>query len=362
MRVEPHTCWFAVAAVALLAPVTAPAHDGACKSSTSQSEAVLAASKALERDARDLEARLKVADALLADGCVDNAVHVLEEGEAIHGRNAQLQSQLREARSMLREQTYFEGLNRAEQAAKLSHNLLRCTRLANIEACDQALALQPDDPQIQLAKADALLQAKRPGEALRAYRRAHELNPGDAAIEQKIATIETQRRALLDTCRNDTGQSALQACQAALLPGSADELAVRKRIGILLQASNQPSAALDSYIAANMLQQGDRSVALAIIALSTSTGRKDALTLAARGSALLTVGRALDALAPLQQALALSPDLPEAKTQLVQAERLAKAQARKLAAGAATKPAGAMVAEATSRRRYSNTAPVNNSN
>ncbi|MGH8239091.1 MAG: tetratricopeptide repeat protein [Steroidobacteraceae bacterium] len=362
MRAEPHTCRLAIAAIALVAPLAAIAHEGTCKNSTSQSESVLAASKALERDARDLQARLQVADALMADNCVDDAVHLLEEGEAIHGRNAQLQSQLREARSMMREQTYFEGLNRAEEAAKLSHNLLRCTRLGDIEACDQALARQPGDPQIQLAKADALLQAKRPGEALPAYRRAHELNPGDAAIEQKIATTQTQRRAFLDTCQNGTGQSALQACQAALWPGNDDEFAIRKRSGILLQASNQPAAALDSYIAANMLQQGDRSVALAIIALSTNTGRKDALTLAARGSALLTVGRALDALAPLKQALALSPDLPEAKTQLVEAERLAKAEARKLAANATAKPAATIVAEAPSRRRYSNTAPINNSN
>lgn len=362
MRAEPHTCWFAVAAIALLAPLAALAHEGACKNSTAPSEAALAASKALERDARDLPARLKVADALMADGCVDDAVHVLEEGEALHGRNAQLQSQLREARSMLREQTYFEGLNRAEEAAKLSHNLLRCTRLGDIEACDQALARQPDDSQVQLAKADALLQAKRPGEALSAYRRAHELNPGDAGIEQKIAAAQAQRRAFLDSCQNGTGQSALQACQGALVPGNDYEFAVRKRIGMLLQASNQPAAALDSYIAANMLQQGDRSVALAIIALSANTGRKDALTLAARGSALLTVGRALDALAPLKQALALSPDLPEAKTQLVQAERLAKAEARKLAASATAKPDEAVVAAATSKRQYTNTAPVNSSN
>lgn len=358
-----HHRWSAIYALALLAPAIAFGHDGTCKSSTMQGETVLAASKALEANPRDLDARLKLADVLMAESCVDEAVHVLEEGEPLHGRNPQLQSQLREARSMMREQTYFEGLNRAEDAAKLSHNLLRCTKLADIEACDQALARQPGDPQIHLAKAEALVQAKRPAEALAAYRRARELAPNDATIEQKIAAAETQRRELLESCQSVTGQAALQACQSVLLPGTDDEFAIRKRIGILLQASNQPAAALDSYIAANLLRHGDRSVALAIVALSDTTGRKDALTLAARGSALLTLGRALEALTPLKQALSLSPDLPEAKALLPQVERLAQAEARRrLADATSDQQVAATAAEAPPARRYSNAAPVNASN
>jgi tetratricopeptide (TPR) repeat protein len=364
MRSARFHCWLSISALAAMMPALALAHDGTCKSSTTPSEAAVAASKQLDENPRDLDARLKLADALMANNCFDDAVHVLEEGEGLHGRNQQLQSQLREARSMLREQTYFEGLNRAEDAAKLSHNLLRCSKLADIEACDQALARQPGDPQIHLAKADALLQAKRPADALAAYRRARELAPDDATIGQKIATAETQRRALLETCQSATGQAALQACQSALLPGNDDEFAIRKRTGILLQASNQPEAALDSYIAANLLRHDDRSVALAIVALSTTTGRKDALTLTARGSALLTLGRALEALTPLKQALALSPDLPEAKALLPRAERLAQAEARQQPADAtANKPAAAATgADAPPARRYSNAAPVNASN
>ena len=348
-----------IAALALALPAMALAHDGTCKS---PSEAVATASKALQASPRDLEARLKLADALMANNCFDDVVHLLEEGEALHERNPQLQSQLREARSMQREQTYFEGLNRAEDAAKLSHNLLRCSRLGDLEACDQALARQPGDPQIQLAKADALLKAKRPADALGAYRRARELAPDDATIEQKIAAAETQRRALAETCQSATGETALQSCQSALLPGNDDEFAIRKRTGILLQASSQPAAALDSYIAANLLRHGDRSVALAIVALSAE--RKDALTLAARGSALLALGRALDALTPLKQALLLSPDLPEAKTLLPQAERLAQTEARQRVADATTDRsiADAAAAKAPSARRYSNAAPVNASN
>ena len=128
MRFPRYLCWSAISALSLLTPGLALAHDGTCQSSTTPNAAAVAASKALEENPRDLDARLKLADALMTNNCFDDAVHVLEEGEALHGRNQQLQSQLREARSMLREQGYFEGLNRAEDAAKLSHSLLRCSK------------------------------------------------------------------------------------------------------------------------------------------------------------------------------------------------------------------------------------------
>jgi tetratricopeptide (TPR) repeat protein len=173
-----------------------------------------------------------------------------------------------------------------------------------------------------------------------------------------------------------TGPPAWQACQSALVPGSEDEFAVLKRSGTLLQAANQPGAALDSYIAANLLKHDDRAIALSIVALSASTGRKDALTLAARGSALLTLGRALEALAPLRQALALSPEMPEAKAQLVRAERMARNEARRVVhaeqlaqekerqqmAAAAADDAAREREAALPAPRYSNAAPATRSN
>lgn len=203
---------------------------------------------------------------------------------------------------------------------------------------------------------------KRAADAQAIYRRAYELTPTDTKLEQKIASAQTQRREFLETCQSATGQVALQACQWALLPGSDDEFAIRKRTGVLLQAANQPAAALDSYVAASLLKRGDRSVALAIVALSAGSGRNDALTLAARGSALLTLGRALEALTPLKQAVALSPDLPEARAQLAQAERLAQVEARRKLLADAQPPAVAATAQTTSTRHYSNVAPNNRSN
>lgn len=346
---------------------SAVAHDGECK--TKLSSIAREAHEALQADPRDLSMRMKLADAQIADNCYEAAVHTLQEGEAFHGRNPQLQARQREAQSMLRERSYFEGLDRAEQAAKISRSLLRCNKLADMGACDEALKLQPDDARIVIAKADALVQAKRPTEALDVYRHAQQLAPGNSTLDAKLSAAETQSQELLVTCLNGTGQAALQACQSRRIRGAEHEFDILQRTGTLQQAANQPEAALDSFVAASLIQPKDRSVARSIVTLSASTERSDALTLAARGAALLTLDRPMDALTPLKQALALTPDLPEAKAHLERAERLARAQARlvldkhrQATLIAAATPTAMAAVPAALLRRYSNAAPVNNSN
>ena len=102
-----------------------------------------------------------------------------------------------------------------------------------------------------------------------------------------------------------------------------------RRRGILLQSLDEPDKALDAFIAANVLKQNDKSVALAIVALTDSTGRKDAMALAARGSALLTLGRATEALQALRRAEALAPALPKLKAQVAQAEQAARGETKR---------------------------------
>jgi tetratricopeptide (TPR) repeat protein len=146
-----------------------------------------------------------------------------------------------------------------------------------------------------------------------------------------------------------------------LVRGANDEFAIQKRIAILLQADNQLAPALDAYLAANALKRDDRSVALAIVTLSDSTGRNDALTLAARGSALLTLGRAREAVPVLRQAQSLAPGVGEIKTQLATAERLARAEARPAPAANPSEPLALAAttlspAVAPPARTYSNAA------
>jgi Flp pilus assembly protein TadD len=284
-------------------------------------------------------------------------VHALEDGEALHPRNADLAAKLRTTRSLVSEQSYFKGMEDAEVAARVSRNLLRCTRLNEINACDEALKLKPDDAQVLIAKGDALLQANRLAEAEQTYRRAKEIAPNDAKAASQFTLAQTQRQAALAQCKGGDNDGALAACQAALLRGSSEEFTIHSRLGQIYQQRNQPVLALNSYVAAEALKPGDRAIALGIVAVTDANPRRDAVTLAARGSALITLQRGREALAALKQAQTLSPSMPDLKSQISRAENLARTEpAATPASVVAGSAAVAANSPAISSRRYSNTA------
>jgi hypothetical protein len=121
-----------------------------------QSAAVAQATTALERDPDELGPRMRLADVLVDQGCYQEAVGVLEAGQGAHPRSSELAGKLRDIRSLVTEQTYIEGLTQAAEAAKFQRNQLRCTRLADVTACEDALKIKPDDPQLLMAKEEAM--------------------------------------------------------------------------------------------------------------------------------------------------------------------------------------------------------------
>lgn len=327
-------------------------HDNAlCQSAAGP---VAAARAELAAAPDSLNARFELADALVEANCYDAAVHALEEGEPLHPRSTELAAKLRTTRSLVSEQAYFAGKEQAELAAKVSRNLLRCSKLGDLNACDEALKLKPDDVEILSGKGDALLKASRPAQAEQVYRHAKQVAPDNARVATQLAAAQAQRQTALSLCQKASGDPALQACEGALLQGSDDEFAIHSRMALLYQQRNQPAPALASYIAANAVKPGDRGVALGIVALTDSSPRNDAMALAARGSALLTLRRGNDALLALRQAQALAPALPEIRAQIAQATKLAAAEPK--AAGTvpgAGSPAAVSVAQV---RTYSNAA------
>ena len=331
-----------------LADTGAPEHGVMPPPSTCQASSLppsLAnARAALDQDPNDVDTRIAVAQALVDKGCYSDAVALLEAGAALRPRSSQLQSKLRAARSMLSEQKYFEGLGQAQENALQQRNLLRCQQLADLVACDDALRSKPDDLTLMLAKGDALLKSARPAEAVGISQRAVQLNPTAASAQSKLATAQAQRQAFVNRCQTTTGQSGVEACQAALLHGANDEFLVDARTGMLLQSLAKSEPALDSYIAAQTIKQDDRSVALAVVALTDSTGRQDALAVAARGSALSTLGRSAEAVKVLRSAQALSPSLPGIQAALASAERKAREEARRTPTLAVTGPVRAVPA------------------
>src|SRR3984893_6420900 len=124
-----------------------------------QSEAVTDANAALERNRDELGPRMRLADALVDQGCYQEAVTVLEAGQQQYPRNSELSGKPRDVGRLVTEQAYIEGLTQAAEGAKLQRNQLRCTRLADVTACDDALKSKTDDEQLLLAKGAALTHA-----------------------------------------------------------------------------------------------------------------------------------------------------------------------------------------------------------
>jgi tetratricopeptide (TPR) repeat protein len=148
------------------------------------------ATAAVEREPQEIGPRMRLADALVDQGCYQDAVGALEAVQESHPRNNELSAKLRAIRSLVNEQTYIEGLTEAADSAKLARNQLRCNRLADIQACEEALHSKPDDVPLLLAKADALMQANHPADAVTAYRHASQLKPGDEAVQAKLTAAE----------------------------------------------------------------------------------------------------------------------------------------------------------------------------
>jgi hypothetical protein len=178
--------------LACLLVLAAPALARADGGELCQGPAVTAARAELAKTPQSLPARFRLTDALVEANCYHDAVHTLEDGGAIHPRNADLQARLREVRSLVSEQDYFAGKEEAERAARLSRNKLRCTRLSDVDACEEVLRLKPDDVEAQRAR----------------------------------------RQFLLAKCEGE-GDAALNACQIVLPIGGEDQPRIRARIAAL---------------------------------------------------------------------------------------------------------------------------------
>jgi tetratricopeptide (TPR) repeat protein len=244
---------------------------------------------------------------------------------------------------------------------RLQATVSRCTEFSELVSCAAALSMKPNDPRLLVAEGDALVQLRRPGEAIGVYRNAIKSGAVQESVEPKIAAAQGHRRSLLQECETEAGAAAERACEAAWLPGASDEVRVFKRRGLLLQNDNQPGASLDAYLAAARLAPRDRDVARAVVALSGSAERSDAPTLTARGAALMTLGRPADAILSLREALRLAPDYAGAKVRLRIAEGAVAAQRRRPAT-VATLPATSRESAPRDDGAFSNEAPVTRSN
>ena len=325
-RIMPSVAALSLLTLLASSRVAVAASESTCVNGGQQNRDIAARKTALQRSPTLLGTRIELANLLEKAGCYAEAVHFLEEGQKYNPYNPTLLFSLRRARSMVKEEHHLEGVDQAEAGVRMNRKMERCTREGEVAACDEVLSQQPNNTKILIAKGDALMKDHRPAEAWKAYIRASELTPKDTTLAGKLQALRSQRQGLLKRCTEGDGDAALQACKSVLVKGAPNEFEITVRMALLQQSSNQAAQALDSYIAANSLRHGDKGVALAILTLLQSTQRKDAIALAARGSALVTLGRAHEALAPLRQAKTLETELPDIDQQIKTAEALARTE------------------------------------
>jgi hypothetical protein len=129
-----------------------------CQADATQPAIAVVLAKAAQ-DPGDLRAQFALADAWSDVGCFNDAVSVLQGAVKVHPENAELQTRLRVAKSLVGEEHFFDDLDRADTQAKLKRAVFRCENLSDPEACGEALRIKPDDPEV-LAAVDKLHAAQ----------------------------------------------------------------------------------------------------------------------------------------------------------------------------------------------------------
>lgn len=271
---------FTLIQVILTAVILAGNHAaGAASCGKSHGEAAVAACRqALDRNPKDTESRIRLADALSGLKRYQEAVEVLKQGLMIYPGDETIKRKLALARSHLEEQEWIEkkraerdnGQNASSATATRLHSI-RCGTLNGeraLSACEAGLKAKPDDVALLTGKADALLDLKRLPEAIGTYQQALKQDPGNAGITKKLKTAETERQVLVTKCMKLDGSTALSACDKGLLKGAKDEAVIHSRRGDLLAKMGKTKSALKAYRSARSLDPANAHVKASIAELS----------------------------------------------------------------------------------------------
>ena len=210
--------------------------------------AVDACSRELNQKPENIDIRIALSNALISLKRYRQATEVLNKGLEFHPGSSRIQEKLTLANSLLEEQVWIEkhragdrisgNESKSELDIQTRLNIIRCNQLKGepaLTACNEALKSLPDDPELYRGKADALIQMNRIGEAVMAYEESLRLAPDDRQTMQKLNLARSKRRISSSKCLQGQGPGALEDCNAALMVGASDEIAIRKRRAELLR-------------------------------------------------------------------------------------------------------------------------------
>jgi predicted Zn-dependent protease len=201
------------------------------------------AQAALDKSPEALSPLVRLADALVDQGCYREAVAVLQKGRVQHPDSAQVAGKLRDVGSMVAEGSYIQGMTDAEDAARQQHAALRCEKMSDLDACNEALKSTPSDVALLLAKGDLLVQGGHLNDAVPLYERATQLDPASSAARDKLAAAQGLARASATAPQSaELSQPARSA--APRRPRSVQSALARASIpaGNMAQAAPAPAA------------------------------------------------------------------------------------------------------------------------
>ena len=274
-------CCLALLLLRFMAPVSSAWADRISERrqtclSSGGSAAVTVCMEALRNDPRDELVRLTLGDALLDVRRYDRAVDVFKTGLEMAPGNPEIKSRLARATQLLDEQRYIDAQQHKREQTGTSGNAgkrriaesrfeIRCTRLKGslaLAACDEGLAQFPGNAVLHRGKADALMGLGRYGEALKRYEDARILAPSDPGVRSGLLKARTQKKVSYEKCFRLKGQTALDACTAALVKGGEDEAKIRRRMAEVYKTLGRTQEAERGHGAVPM-PDGDKNQAVA---------------------------------------------------------------------------------------------------
>jgi hypothetical protein len=131
---------------------------------------------------------------------------------------------------------------------------LRCTQLADTEACNEALRSNPNDSSVLLAKADGLMQKGRSADAAAIYQHALQLNPGNESMRAKLVAAESRASAAIPPSEATSHETsgALSASRPVRRSHSTlvkDEASGRAQVAPSVPALSTPAIAREGHSA-----------------------------------------------------------------------------------------------------------------
>lgn len=249
-----------------------------CLSATGEA-AVAACRRELLSDPGDVSIRFALSDAFMSLRRYGDAVAVLREGLEHFPGDDRIKKKLILAESYLEEQQWIEKQQQNAAAASSSKkqetqvrlSLIRCEKLkgdAALAACNQGLVLAPNHPDLLMGRGMVWLEKGRIGNAILDFESALAVDPNHRDAAKNLRLASTKRKIKAVQCFQGKGSDGLEACDAALMQGAADEVDIQKKRAGLLQAMGREKEAAEAYRAVARLNPPDGQTSRALAVLS----------------------------------------------------------------------------------------------